>query len=752
MAIREMVRHLGVSSEQRPALRKQLRALAAEGVLVKVHARYALPESLQVVQGTFRGNQAGYGFVILDTGGDEAEEGLPTGDVFIGRRWTCGAMDGDRVTARVDKSFPDGRREGRVLEIRARAHKTLVGRLEVDQREAWVDPQNQRIPCPVFVSSSGRNGAKAGELVEVKITRYPRPRENARGQIIRSFGYPEDPAAELSMIVSKYGLREAFPEKALAEAEAFQAPSEDEPFPGGVEDLRDLVTFTIDPRTARDRDDAISIEGRPGGGWRLGVHIADVSHYVRRGTALDKEALLRGNSVYFPERAIPMLPPKLSSDICSLNSDACRRTLSMFLDFNAQGERSKFRFTLARIRSRAQLTYAGAGAVLEDREIEETAEIRAAASLENEIRALAALAEKLHARRTEGGSLDFDLPEAYVLLGPKGEPVAIARAPRNTAHRLVEECMLAANRAVADCLEEAEGAAVYRVHDPPDEEKLHSVRVALSNMGLPVPPSEKLKRPGSLQGVLDAVLGKETERFVNLLVLRSMKLATYEAAPSMHFGLGFDRYTHFTSPIRRYADLLVHRRLKQLMRGERGEPDKKRLAKTCAEISKAERSAEAAEREMVDFHKAVFMKKRIGERFAGHVSGVTAFGIFIELDEVFVGGMVPLALMTDDYYSFLPEMHAVLGERTGRRLRLGDPVTVRIEDVDLGQRRVTFQLLSGGSRVVGTEESGIRRRGRQRGMRRPAKARETASAKAFTKGGKTLKRNRTGLKKRARRK
>ena len=231
MAIREMVRHLGVSSERRPALRKQLRALAAEGVLIKVRARYALPESLQVVQGTFRGNQAGYGFVILDTGGDEAEEERPTGDVFIVRRWTCGAMDGDRVTGRVDKSFPDGRREGRVLEIRARAHKTLVGRLEVDQREAWVDPQNQRIPYPVFVSSSGRNGAKAGELVEVEITRYPRPGENARGRIIHSFGYPEDPAAELSMIVSKYGLREAFPEKALAEAEVLQAPSEDEPFP-----------------------------------------------------------------------------------------------------------------------------------------------------------------------------------------------------------------------------------------------------------------------------------------------------------------------------------------------------------------------------------------------------------------------------------------------------------------------------------------------------------------------------------------
>jgi ribonuclease R len=220
----------------------------------------------------------------------------------------------------------------------------------------------------------------------------------------------------------------------------------------------------------------------------------------------------------------------------------------------------------------------------------------------------------------------------------------------------------------------------------------------------------------------------------------------------MHFGLGFDRYTHFTSTIRRYADLLVHRRLKQLMRGERGEPDRKRLAKICAEISKAERSAEAAEREMMDFHKAVFMKKRIGKRFAGHVSGVTAFGVFIELDEVFVEGMVPLALMTDDYYSFLPEIHAVLGGRTGRQLRLGDPVSVRIEDVDLGQRRATFQLLSGGSRVEGTEESGIRRRGRLRGMRRPAKARESTSPKALTKGDKTLKRNRIGLIKRARRK
>ncbi len=721
MAVREMVRLLDVPAQARPALRKRMRALAEEGVLVRVRARYALPASLSIFGGVFRGHRAGYGFVLPE--GGEAGGGSPGGDVLIGRSRTRGAMDGDRVAVRVEKVHPDGRREGSVVEILERGRKTLVGRFVAEGRRAWVEPQEDRIPHPVFVSPSGRGEALPGEWVEVEIVRYPSLKEEARGRILRSFGYPEDPAVEQKLIIAKWGLREEFPPKVLREEEASHPPSEEEPLPPGVEDLTGLAAFTIDPRTARDRDDAISIESLPGGRCRLGVHIADVSHYVSEGSATDEEAARRGNSVYFPDRALSMLPPRLTGEVCSLGPGRLRRTLSAILEFDREGRRTGFRLAFGCIRSPAALTYEGAGAVLEGRAIPEAEEQERAASLREELFALSSLAEKLRERRLAEGSLDFELPEAVVLLDGRGGPAAIERAPRNAAHRLVEECMLAANRAVAEFLEEAGGPAVFRVHEPPEEEKIQNLRMVLSRLGLSVPPLEALLHPGGLQGVLEAVRGKEIERYVNLLALRSMKLACYRPAPALHFGLGFGRYTHFTSPIRRYADLLVHRRLARLLRGDRRKPDPKALARHCAFISERERAADGAEREMTDFHKALFMKGRVGERFAGHVSGVAAFGVFVELEEVFVDGMVPLEWLTDDYYRHLPEEHAVLGSRTGRRLRLGDPVTVRVEGVDLARRQVAFRLLAGGTREVAPGEASARRRAPLLGMRRPQRER-----------------------------
>ncbi|MDA0999904.1 MAG: ribonuclease R, partial [bacterium] len=692
MAVREIVNILKIPANERPALRKKMRALAEAGTLVRVRARYALPESLSLCRGVFRGHRQGYGFVLPAPGSAEEKKG----DVFISRSRTRGAMDGDQVSARVEKVGEDGRREGSIVSIDVRAHSSLVGRLVVEGRRAWVEPQDTHISHPVYLPAGGWKGVRRGEWVEVEITRFPGPRTEAQGNILRAFGYPEDPAAEQRMIIAKYGLREDFPVKVLKEAEEWRAPRESDPLPEGVEDLRDLTVLSIDPRTARDRDDALSIEALEGGVRRLGVHIADVSHYVPAGTAIDGEASRRGNSVYFPDRAIPMLPPKLSGDVCSLSSGEVRRTLSAFLDFNAKGERVGFRLTFGWIRSRGQLTYHGAGAVLEGRQIPEEAEYRAAAGLKKELDEIAALSRLLHARRMTQGSLDFELPEAEVILDEKGAPRAIERAPRNAAHRLVEECMLAANCAVAEFLEKAGGAAVYRVHDAPVAEKLQAVRFVLAQLGLPAPQADALARPGALQEVLAAAAGKDIERFVNLVVLRSMRLARYAPAPGLHFGLGFSHYTHFTSPIRRYADLLVHRRLKRLLRGDRSRPNADALAESCAHISETERTAEAAERDMVAFHKALFMKDRVGERFSGHISGAAAFGIFVELADIFVEGMVPLAALADDYYRFIPEEFSVLGERTGRRFRLGDPVSVRVVGVDLGKREVEFELLGGG--------------------------------------------------------
>ena len=704
VAVRELVRLLEVPSAARPALRKRLRAMAEAGALVRVRGRYSTPGSLSIHQGVFRGHAQGYGFVAPNQADGKAT------DIMIKKTRTRGAMDGDVVSVRVEKVHPDGRREGSVLDVVERAHETLVGRLCVEGRSAWVEPQQERIPHLVVLDAGSREGARRGEWVEVEITRYPARNEPARGRILRSFGYPEDPAAEGRMVLAKHGIREDFPPKVLEEEARFSPPGEDDPFPEGVEDLRGLCAFTVDPFDARDRDDAVSIE-KLRSGCRLGVHIADVGHYVKEGGAIDKEARDRGTSVYLPDRAVPMLPPRLTGEVCSLREGAVRRVLSVFIDFDRYGNRTAMRLTFARIRSRASLTYRGAATVLEGGEILQENEAESARALEEPLRQLSALAEKLHAERMRRGSLDFDLPEAQVLLDGEGMPKGIERAPRTSAHRLIEECMLAANQAVAEYLAEAGGASVFRVHEAPAEENLEGLRAILSRLGLKAPRIEALKRPGGFQEVFDAVRGSDVERYVNLAALRSMKLARYEAAPALHFGLGFERYTHFTSPIRRYADLCVHRRLARLMRGDGRKPQAKPLAALCADISERDRTAEAASREMVDFMKALFMRDKVGERFRGHVSGVANFGIFVELEDMYVEGMVPLEFMTDDYYAFIPEEHAVYGRRTGRRFRLGDPVTVRVEGVDLASRRVTFQLMAGGTREVVGEAAESRRAG-----------------------------------------
>ncbi len=721
MAVRELVRLLEVPAAVRPALRKRLRAMAEEGALVRVRGRYSTPGSLSIYQGVFRGHAQGYGFVAPSHGDGEGK----SPDIMIKKTRTRGAMDGDLVSARVEKVHPDGRCEGSVLDVMERAHETLVGRLCVEGRSAWVEPQEERIPHLVVLGAGSREGARRGEWVEVEITRYPNQKEPARGRILRSFGYPEDPAAEGRMVLAKHGIREDFPRKVLEEEKRLSPPGEDDPFPEGVEDLRDLCAFTIDPFDARDRDDAVSIE-KIKNGRRLGVHIADVGHYVKGGGAIDKEARDRGTSVYLPDRAVPMLPPRLTGEVCSLREGAVRRTLSVFIDFDRYGNRTGMRLTYARIRSRASLTYRGAAAVLEGTEIPEKDEVESARALEAPLRELSALAEKLHAERMRRGSLDFDLPEAQVLLDEEGMPTGIERAPRTSAHRLIEECMLAANRAVAEYLAEAGGASVFRIHEPPAEENLEGLRAILSRLGLKAPRLEALKRPGGFQELFDAVRGSDVERYVNFAALRSMKLARYEAAPALHFGLGFERYTHFTSPIRRYADLCVHRRLGRLMRGEGGKPQAKPLAALCRDISERDRAAEAASREMVDFMKALYMRDKVGGRFRGHVSGVANFGIFVELGDVFVEGMVPLEFMTDDYYGFIPEEHAVLGRRTGRRFRLGDSVTVRVEGVDLASRRVTFQLMAGGTREVVGDAAESRRAANLAGTRRPRKEKSPA--------------------------
>ncbi|MFQ5895449.1 MAG: ribonuclease R, partial [Nitrospinota bacterium] len=600
--------------------------------------------------------------------------------------------------ARVGKDA-GGRREGTVVRVEERAHKTLTGRLEVEGRRAYVVPEERRIFRPILLPPrGGRGGARAGEMVEVSIERYPGPRSPAEGRVVQVFGYPEDPEAELGRVIAKYQLPAKFSRRCLEEAERVARPISAEEL-AGREDFRKHLTFTIDGEDARDFDDAVSLETLPGGGVRLGVHIADVSHYVREGGPLDAEALERGNSVYFPDRAIPMFPPSLSSGVCCLKEGEERLTLSAFLDFGEGGRRVARRLTPSVIRSRARLTYTIAGAVIEGRERGVPGALALAGEVKETLRAMDRLAQALRARRMEEGSLDFELPEAHVLLDAKGDPLSVTRAPRNRAHHLIEEFMLAANRAVAEILADSAPAALYRVHEPPEEQELELARIAIHNLSLPIPlpPLGLSLRPKALQGALEATRGGPVETFVHLLLLRCMKQARYSPENLGHYGLGFEAYTHFTSPIRRYPDLVVHRLLKAGW-GARGEAPGRpralaeRLAQVAEHCSERERLAESAEREVVDFQRARFMKAKVGECFAGHISGVARFGLFVELDEVYVEGLLRVERLADDYYLFRENLHSLLGRRTGRRYRLGDPIRVQVIGVDLANREVELAV------------------------------------------------------------
>jgi ribonuclease R len=718
MTFEELAEALGYGERQLGALRKTLAEMESAGEIIRTRTeRYGAPERMNLAVGRLQGHPKGFGFLIPDTAGMD--------DIFIGREGLNGAWHGDRVIVRLSPpTRADGRMEGEVIRILVRANQRVVGTYDATRHMGFVSPDDRRLTEDIFIPKGATNGARHGEKVVVQVVHWGDSRRNAEGRIVERLGMKGEVGVDILSVIRKHGLPEVFPPRVLAEAEAI--PSEVTPEaihePGRV-DLRDWTIVTIDGEDAKDLDDAVSVEQLGEGRWRLGVHIADVAYYVKEGSALDQEAYKRGTSVYLADRVVPMLPPRLSNGICSLNPHVDRLTLSCVMEINREGMVVKYEIFPSVIRTTARMTYSKVNQIL-DGDPAAIEEYRSLVPLFLEMRALM---EVLKRKRDRRGAIDFDLPEAKVKLNEQGWPVEIRRIDRGLGERIIEEFMLVANETVAEHLLRHEAPALYRVHEEPATDKLAGLKDFLGLFGytLRLPRDGKVT-PKQFQEITHWAQGRTEENLINHVLLRTMKQAVYSERSLGHFGLAADYYCHFTSPIRRYPDLVVHRTLRALMAGELTGRLRSRWEKKMPEMgrhtSERERAAMEAERETVELKKAEFMSDKVGETFEGIISGVTQFGFFVQLPNT-VEGLVHVSTLTDDYYHFHDRIYALVGERTRRRFRLGDPVVVTLRHVDVETHQIDFVLSSQQERTaprlpelrVGEEEG---RRAKRRKKRR----------------------------------
>jgi len=680
LLLREILRRLGLQKEQRQKARECLRDLADEGKVVRIRGnRYGLLSKMNLVVGRVKTHPDGYGFVIPEAEGEE--------DIFISPRNLKEAMNGDRVVARVELIRRKGK-EGSVIRILERKTRKVVGKFMRAKNYSYIIPEDERILQEVFIPEGETKRARPNQIVVAEITRYPTERARPEGRITHILGYPDDPEIEPQIIIHKYELPYRFSSVVLREAQNLPPTPSSHEYRDRV-DLREIPTFTIDGENARDFDDAVSIERERDGGLKLYVSISDVSHYAREETGLDNEAYSRGTSVYFPDRAIPMFPPELSNEICCLHPRVDRLTLTAELRYDGNGERKAVQFYPSVIRSDERLTYTLVRKMLVDEEAELRRKFK---HLLPSLELMADLCQELRRRRIGRGAIDFDLPEPEVILNLQGETEDVIRAERNLAHQIIEEFMIAANEAVAHFMEEKGFPFIYRIHEPPKKEAIDEFRRFISHLGYKMR-KESDHSPKEFQRILSDIKGRPEERVVNEILLRSMKWAKYSAKNLGHFGLASDGYTHFTSPIRRYPDLIVHRLLKRVLSKKEVKIPEEVLANQADHLSQRERVAMEAEREILGRYRVRFMKDKIREEFEGIISGVAAFGFFVELRDIFVDGLVRVTSLHDDYYQYHEKNYCLTGERTHKTFRIGDEVKVRVDRVDVERRHIDFGLV-----------------------------------------------------------
>lgn len=701
--VRELEKLLRVPSESRGAFKRQLRDLVASGDLVEVRGeRYGLPDLMNLIVGTISTNPRGFAFVDPDDG----EDGK---GIFIAGGNLNQAMHGDRVVVRVEHA--GGRPEGRIVRILERATQSIVGRFDTDNTGAgFVVPFDRRVIMDVQVGAEDALGAKKGEMVTVEITRWPTAARPAAGKVTEVLGPIDAPGVDTAVIIKKHNLPDEHSADAIEEAKRIGTTVREQDIAGRT-DFRQVTTVTIDGETARDFDDAITIKKLPNGNFWLGVHIADVSHYVRRGSKLDEEAYERSTSVYFPERAVHMFPSELSTGMCSLNPKVDRLVQSCLMEVDRRnGHVLRYEMHDGVINSNERMTYNAVNAILTDKDPAMIARYHALVPMFEEMRELF---EVLNARRRRRGSIDFDLPESQIVLDDQGQVEAIVASQRNVAHRLIEEFMLLANETVARELQTKFMPTLYRVHEEPDPMKVEQFEDFIGSMGYSLAAHGDAVMPKDFQKLVGQIAGKPEERPIAFLMLRTMQRARYDPNNLGHFGLAAEFYTHFTSPIRRYPDLVVHRSLRELRKNP-SDTRKAEIAEDLPEMAKhtseRERRAADAERELVQWKKVRFMADKVGDEFEGYVTGVSAFGLFIELIEHFVEGMVHVSTMADDYYRFLEKAHLLKGEKNGRIYRLGDKVRVQVIRVDMERRQIDLGL----AEIL----DAVRRSERNRGPRR----------------------------------
>ncbi len=672
---KEIARALGVEARDYPRFKALLRDMEDAGTLYRVRkGRYALPKRINLVVGQLQSTRAGHAFVLPEGSGP---------DVFINASRLGNAVDGDRVVARVERQRRGSNPEGTVVKVLERARTQVVGVFRRSGRYSSIAPEDRKLHRDVFVPAGADAGAKEGEVVVARILEWGSNQRNPIGEVVEVLGASDEPGVDVLAIVRDRELPDEFPPEVAREAAAAAER-------GGTidltdrHDLRDLLTFTIDPVDAKDHDDALSVEELGDDRVRVGIHIADVSHYVREGSALDLEALRRGTSIYLVDRVLPMLPEALSADACSLKPDEDRLTLSALLELDGAAQLTSVSYVAGVIRSRYKLSYDEAQEMIDGRR-------KAERDLRRALRRLRDLARRLRQKRQGRGGLDFDLPEARVVLNAAGEPTEVQQLLRLDSHRLVEEFMLLANEAVARLARRRKWPFIYRVHEPPDPDRIERLREFLAGLSLPLRKNAH-RSPKGLQAVLQAVDGRPEEALVAMLVLRSLKQACYSIERKGHFGLAATAYTHFTSPIRRYPDLVVHRLLRSaVLEGNKvSESLTDRLSAVAEHASARERRAMKAERDSVELKKIEFIERHIGDVFHGTISGVASYGVFVLLDGVLAEGLLHVSLLDDDYYHFVEEEYSLIGEHHRRRLRLGDRLVVRVIAVDRRAREVNL--------------------------------------------------------------
>ncbi len=685
LLLKELRTILDVPSSDIEIFNQVISELENEGRIYKTNGnRYAIPARLNLVAGRIQGHERGFAFVIPD---DEMLE-----DIFIPAESLNGAMHGDKVVARVNKkSSSDRRMEGEIKRILKRANTTLVGTFDKSTSFGFVVSDNKRISGDIFIPKHAFGGAKKGQKVVVEIVKYPEQRRNAEGKVIEILGDKNEPGTDILSIIKSYNLEEEFPEDVLKQVEKI-GDTVTEAMIKGRRDLRKLRMVTIDGEDAKDLDDAVSVELLENGNYRLGVHIADVTNYVTENSPLDMEALKRGTSVYLVDRVIPMLPRKLSNGICSLNPQVDRLSFSVMMEIDKNGRVNNHEIFESVINIDERMTYTNVYKILVDKDEELIERYKHVTPDFNLMHELALI---LRNKRFKRGSIDFNFAEAKVILDEKGRPIDVKRYEITIANQIIEEFMLICNETVAEHFFWTNTPFVYRIHEDPDEEKIAALNEFIYNLGYSIKGINKV-HPRALQDLLEKIKGTRHERIISTVMLRSLQKAKYSDESLGHFGLAAKYYCHFTSPIRRYPDLIIHRIMKLYLKGGMNEQKIKQLEGLLPEIAKQcserERMADEAERETEDLKKVEYMKAHEGEIFEGIISNVTNFGMFIEMENT-IEGLVRMSSMEDDYYNYDDRHFCLVGERTHKIYRIGDIVKVVLAKADISAKKIEFVLV-----------------------------------------------------------